>query len=437
VSARRSRDRTRAAPVLLLALVALAAGCSRPAATAGDTIVLVASRSLADSDRAAALLERLAASTDVLGPARFELVSEPEAGPQDFARLVAGRSGAGGLRTVIALLGDLSVLQDVDPSILNRAPATLTSRVVDYVALDAAVEQLVRAAGQRGGRLVLASAPLGRQGRVEVPELLDVGGHFAKWPGFIDLQAVFRPHEARGLFSNGIDRLDAAGQVVLARALFAALCADPGPVAPRDGVERRARAQARALRGLAEGRRAEAAEALASARQQPLGDAPASPAETRAALRDAALALALEGPEAAAKPWSRLDAAASTPGLALTGRLITQQAGGPLPEEPFEVGLVAVLDAVRARDPQAARQAKQLVADHPQRLEAWMLLELAGIVASPPTEVRDEARAALARDPDGLVPAEAAAALLDDWPRCLNVLPALYLAQQPFAEPVR
>jgi hypothetical protein len=64
-----------------------------------------------------------------------------------------------------------------------------------------------------------------------------------------------------------------------------------------------------------------------------------------------------------------------------------------------------------------------------------MLLELAGIVASPPTEVRDEARAALARDPDGLVPAEAAAALLDDWPRCLNALPALYLAQQPFAEP--
>ena len=63
-----------------------------------------------------------------------------------------------------------------------------------------------------------------------------------------------------------------------------------------------------------------------------------------------------------------------------------------------------------------------------------MLLELAGIVASPPTEVRAEARARLAQLPDAVVPAEVAGALLDDWPRCLNALPALYLAQQPFAE---
>jgi len=426
---------TRAAPALLLALVATAGGCSRPAATPGDTLVLLASRSLADSDRALARLEHLAASTDVLGPVRFELVSAPEAGPQDFARLLDGFGDTGGLRAVIALIGDLSALQGVDPSQPNREPATLTSRVVDTTALDEAVERLARAAGRRGARLVLASAPLGRQGRVEVPELLDVSGRFAQRAGFIDLQAAFRPLEERELFSNGIDRLDSAGQELLARALFAALCEDPGPVAPRDGVERRARAQARALRCVAQGRRAEAAAELALAHQQPLGDEPASPAEARAAVRDAALALALEGPEAAARPWSRLGSVGSTPGLALTGRLITQQAGGPPPDEPFEAGLVAAVDAVRARDPQAARRAKALVADHPQRLEAWMLLELAGIVASPPIEVRAEAIEALARDPDGLVPAEAAAALLDDWPRCLNALPALYLAQQPFAEP--
>ena len=434
MSASRSLGLRRAAPALL-ALVATAAGCSRPDATPGDTIVLLASRSLAEGDRARSRLGQLAASTDVLGPVRFELVSAPEAGPQDFASLLDGLDGAGGLRAVIALLGDLSALRDVDPSQPNRAPATLTSRVVDTAALDQAVERLERAAGRRGARLVLASAPLGRQGRVEVPELLDVGGRFATRAGFIDLQSAFRPLEERELFSNGIDRLDPAGQELLARALFTALCEDPGPVAPRDGDERRARAQARALRCVAQGRRDEAAAALALARQQPLGDTPGSPAEVRAAVRDAALTLALEGPEAAAEPWSRLGSAKSAPGLALTGRLITQQGFDPPPDEPFEAGLVDALDAVRARDPQAARRAKQLVADHPQRIEAWMLLELAGIVASPPTEVRDEARAALARDPDGLVPPEAAAALLDDWPRCLNALPALYLAQQPFAEP--
>ena len=416
--------------------LALAAACSRPAAAPGDTLVLLASRSFADSDRAAALLDGLAAATDILGPAHVEVVAAPQARPQDFARLLAERPADGrGLRAVIALLGDLSVLQDVDPSIQSRPPTTLSSRVVDGEALDDAVEQLERAAQAQGGRLVLASAPLGRQGRIEVRELLAVRARYQARPGFIDLQATFRPLEGEALFTNGIDRIGPEGQAVLARAVFAALCEDPGPIAPRDAAERRARAQARALARFAEGRRAEAAAELAVARGLAGGAAKADgPAAARATLREAALALALEGREAAAASLDTLRAAEPTPGLALLVRLVAEVADHPPAAEPFEAALVAVLDAVHARDPQSVRAAKALVTEHPERVEAWMLLELAGIVASPPTEVRDEARAQLARFPHAVVPAEVAGALLEDWPRCLDALPALYLAQQPFAE---
>ena len=413
-----------------VAAVALAlAGCSRSAATPGDTIVLLASRSFADSDRAAALLDGLAAATDVLGPARFEVVAAQQARPQDFARLLAERpAGDGGLRAVIALLGDLSVMQDVDPSIENRKPTELTSRVLDVDALDAAVDELAQAAEAQGGRLVLASAPLGRQGRIEVRELLAVRARYQARPGFIDLQATFRPLEGEALFTNGIDRIGPEGQAVLARAVFAALCEDPGPIEPRDAAERRARAQARALAHLAAGRRAEAAAELAAARGL------AAAAGSRDTLREAALALALEGREAVAASLDALRSAAATPGLALMVRLASDDPGGPPAAEPFEAALVAVLDAVRARDPQAVRAAKALATAHPDRVEAWMVLQLAGIVvASPPTEVRDEARARLARFPHAVVPAEVSGALLADWPRCLDALPALYLAQQPFA----
>ncbi|HZL99891.1 MAG TPA: hypothetical protein VFD43_06530, partial [Planctomycetota bacterium] len=152
---------------LAAAAVALLAVCSLAPAGPGDTVVLLAARSLADSERAAALLDGLAAETGILGPARFEILAAPQASPRDFARLLDGRraerAGAeGGLRAVIAVLGDLSVLQGVDPSIPDRKPDALTSRVVEQQELDAAVEALARAAARQGARLVLASAPLGR-----------------------------------------------------------------------------------------------------------------------------------------------------------------------------------------------------------------------------------------------------------------------------------
>ena len=430
-----SREGAWVAPLLAAVCAgALPAACSRPAAPPGDTVVLLAARSFADSDRAAALLDGLVAATDVLGPARFEVVAATQARPQDFAGLLGERvAGDGGLRAVIALVGDLSVLHDVDPSIRDRQPTELTSRVIDGETLDDAVARLERATEARGGRLVLASAPLGRQGRIEVRELLAVRERFRGRPGFIDLQAAFRPLEDEKLFTNDIDRIDPAGQAVLARTVFTALCEDPGPIAPRDAAERRARALARALTHFACGRRTEAAVELAAARE--LAAAATGPGAMRAAVREAALVLALEGRGAAAAPLAALRTAAEPPpGLALAARLLSDEAGGPPAAEPFEAALVAVLDAVRARDPQAAQAAKALVTEHPERVEAWMLLELAGIVASPPTEVRDEARARLANVPHPVVPADIAGALLADWPRCLDALPALYLAQQPLLE---
>jgi len=432
----------RAARTALTALAALAAalppGCAPASAAPGDTIVLLSSRSIADPARVATQLDELAACTDVLGPARFEVLAAPENGPRDFAEMLGKRrqpppGERDGLRAAIAIVGDLSLMQGVDPSILRRKSETLTSRLVDLQELDESLARLEDAARRQGGLVIPASAPLGRQGRIEVPELLEVTRHVHARPGFINLQAAFRSLEDERLFDNGIDRLDSSGEAALARSLFDAVCEDPGPVAPRTPAERRARAQARALRALALGRRTQAAAEQAAALELPLPQGPAAAAGARARVRDAALALALEGPGAAADPWSALEGAAPAPGLALAARLIAPQAGGPPAQEPFEAGLVAVLDAVRSRDPQSALLAKELVDDHPERVEAWMLLELAGILASPPTEVRERACAQLALFPHGIVSVDAARTLLDDWPRCLNDLPALYLAQQPFA----
>lgn len=430
-----------AAGAALVAAVIVSANCSRAPAQ-GDALVLLSSRSFDPSSRVAQALDRLVADTDILGPARFEIVAAPEVRPDGWAAALSAwdeaRDAAATTeiapRAVIALVGDLSVLTGVDPSIPERAPDALTSRVVDESALDASLERLARAAERLGGPLVLASAPIGKQGRIEVPELDAVVERIAGRPGFIDLRPDFRERERERLFTNGIDRLSTRGQQAFARALFVALCAEPAPIAARTDAERRARAQARALLQLAQGQRVEAAASLAASRAWPLPAVPTDPADRRAAVRDAALTLALEGPGAARRGWSALADAEATPGLALACRFIMQQAVAPSPAEPFEAALVAVLDAVRARDPQAALLAKRVVAQHPRRIEAWMLLELAGIVASPPTEVRREARAQLALEPHAVVPFEVADTLLDDWPRCLDSLPALYLASQPFAD---
>ena len=205
------------ARVLSCLALSAAAACARPAPP-GDTLLLLGARSFGADSRAAELLDDMAAATDVLGPARFEIVRA--ASPDRFADALRGHDG---LRAVIALVGDLSVLHGVDPTVWPRFEPELTSRVPDLDALDEALDRLRRAVAERGGTLVLATAPLGMQGRIEVPELLGVHAHLRERARdldvpLLDLAAHFADLDPAPLFANGIDVLDGYGDDELARA---------------------------------------------------------------------------------------------------------------------------------------------------------------------------------------------------------------------------
>lgn len=389
----------------------------------GDTIVLLSARSFDGSDRVARQLEALVSASDVLGPAQIVV---REASDGELSGLAPALAGLQGVRAVVAVLGDLSVLDGVDPSIPDRGPDRLTSRTVRPERLDEAVSAVREQAARLGAPLVLATAPVGMQGRVEVPELHEVAEHLRARGAVVELAAPFRTLEPAPLFTNGIDRLDAYGHDELARVLYHALCEDPGPVPPRDASERSARAEARALQAFAAGRFELFAHETATTSVGP-------PPTARHAMRRAALAAAASGPDAGVDALDGVDGLSTpVPGLALWRALRDEPHDGPVPEDPFEAALVATIRAVTRGEPTAPELAAALVDSAPHRLEAWIVLQLAVSRAPFPRDVRSEARRNLRQFPRSAVADTLTWRLFEAWPATLTSLPAVYLASRPF-----
>ena len=103
---------------LLLLLLTLACG---PSPSGGDTIVLLGGQVFGAGDRPARLLDELAQASGALGPSRFRVVGEPGDHPAD---LLARLETQDDLRAVVAVVGDLALMHEVDP---NRAIAPLRS----------------------------------------------------------------------------------------------------------------------------------------------------------------------------------------------------------------------------------------------------------------------------------------------------------------------
>jgi len=241
---------------LLAGLAVTLAGCGdQPAAALSgsqDVVLLVGADTFAGGDRVAQRLADAASGSDVLGPARFELLAVPGGSPADLAaRLRERLARAADVRAVVAVLGDLTALTGIDPTVRLPERRELSSREPRTAEVLAARRAMADDARAAGAVFLAATAPLGRQGRVEVPELLDVARALGEAGPVVDLQAGFLARADEPLFANGIDRLDDYGHDALARELLPALLA---ALPPRDDDERTARLQARALEAFAQGR---------------------------------------------------------------------------------------------------------------------------------------------------------------------------------------
>jgi hypothetical protein len=299
---------------------------------------------------------------------------------------------------------------------------------------------------------VLATAPLSQQGRVEVPELLAVADHLRQRGPVLDLQQAFTAVERAALLSGGVDVLDAWGHEELARLLYEALRV--GPWLPsRTAAEARAREQVDVLADWAAVReqpiRATAREVLeAGLAAQGGGEAPAAEGSEplpdgprlREATRLAALALLLDGPEPAVRDlWPGVPTGGTppeVPALALGRRLCGLSPGdGATIRDPVERECLALFDLLEdpGRGGEAWSAAQEIVARHPQRLEAWLALEAAMLMEGPPTDVRSRALATCARFERPPAALRRWELLLDAWPDSLRALPALLLASRPEA----
>jgi hypothetical protein len=414
----------RAAAVLLAALLIVVPACGiepAPPPPPGDAILIVGADSFGAGFRVARLLDEAAAASGVLGRASFEVVSAPRGAPADVPPLLDQRLSRGpGVRAIVAVLGDLTALRGVDPSRPPIDTGALTDRTprVDEVLAERAA--LAAAAAHAGAAFLVATAPLGRPARVETPELLTVADALRRAGPVLDLQAQFGALEDGPLFDNGFDRLDDWGHDALARALLPALLQ---ALPPRDEEERTARLLDRALAAFAQGRADEWHELL------PQVEA-AAPRGARGAARRAALLSAAQGMQARAADWQAIDPGTETdvPGLALARSLLRQPTGALAPGDEGEQALAAIVEAMVGGRPEASGLAAQIVNSWPERIEAWLALQLASGTAH---DWRGPARRAMHLFDRGPVAEGVAGQLLDAWPGSLDALPALVCARRP------
>lgn len=409
---------------MLALLAALLPACDRgapgPPAPADAPVLLLGGDVFAGGDRVARRIQRMAELTGVLGNSIVRLVHVPGAGPAELARAL---EDAGPARAALAFPASLALLDGIDPSSEEPEQRRLTSRRIDWKAFDADIAELRAVARERGTHLAVCTPPLGLQGRVEVPELADVAERLRRRGPVFDLTATFRALEPGPHFSNGIDRLDDDGHDELAHAIFRALLGDQAPVPARGPAELRARRVQAALHAWAAGDD----DALA-------GPGLAGPTDDRrqAALQ-AAVALAGRGLDPSTQHlWSTVaEAGPDAPGAGV-GRLFAGLPPGAA--HGFEAELAAVLWSLVQADPAGLAAAEALTTTAPQRIEAWLALQLAQRLQSYPRTVAGQARGRILAFDGGPLADARALRLLGSGPAALFALPALLAVQAPYED---
>ncbi len=422
-----------------------------------DVVLLLASETLGGSARAATLLQGMCDGTDVLGAVRFEARSLPGAWPADGGAAVDGRTD---LRTVIAIVGDGALLPGVDPNAPPRPADVLISRDIDADALAHSLVDLRRSVAATGADLVLCSAPLGMQGRVEMPELLAaravVLADSAKGSGSttLDLGGHFEGLERSPMFADGIDTLDDFGHDELARVLWRAILAEDSPLAPRDDSERAARAEARAFLALYDGdldafeeqgralmsvegptrgsnmRRAIFGTALDKRRSETAHSSHGEPTGTKGDDRWYELIGRYDLKSLERPPEVR------TAGVRLAAFIATAWDDQLSPTGGIEPEIIRVLAGTHLYDDVggARDRAEALVDEHPHRIEAWAALQFAWAFHPPLRDRRAEALGHLEQFTRGAANIRAARKVFDAWPMRMRWLPALIAASHPYAE---
>jgi len=413
--------------LLLWAALGLSAKLFRACAPAPPTpaadapVLLVGGAVFAGGERVAQRLQHMLNVTGVLGDSPVRVIHAESARP---ASLLRALEGAGPARAALVVLGDLSLLDGIDPNARIPPQKQLSSRVINWDAFDVGLTLLKSWADRNGTALVLCTPPLGIQGRVEVPELLEIVRHLAGRGRVLDLNGRFAELEPGPLFANGIDQLDEAGHDALADMLYRALLSPTSPLPPRTPTEKRARRLMAALHAWAEGDD-DALKAAADAGLERPGSN-RSLSTLAAALASARLGITPQ----TARLWGRVDPQGEIlPALAV-GRGLSQV--GSAETRGFERELVAALGTLVSDGERARRRAETLTRAHPERLEAWMALLAAELAAGGTRPSLPSAKARLLVFDRRPVAPGRARELLAAGTLSLHTLPALLAVSAPY-----
>jgi len=333
-----------------------------------DHILLVGGRTFAGGTRVVEALNAMVAASGVIGDSRFAVLSEVNVTDKNFASALENRDGP---RAIVAVIGDMSSMNGIDPTVgIPTDQGVLTSRQIDEARLTAAMEQLEAYAQLHDAPLVFATAPLGKQGRVETPELLRVAEVVRERGSTLDLQAFFQERESAPLFLNGIDILDDFGHEETARLIFEEICSANSLLPARTNDEREARATQRALNAWMDADEARFESAVREALQY-------TPTTTLGKVRQAALYTARDGFSASWKRWVAIkpEGNQSGPlGLALALILSRRTPESQTSSHPFEAELLAIAKLTLANNRNEAwNRSQEVITQYPHRPEAWII----------------------------------------------------------------
>jgi hypothetical protein len=368
------RSATSAVLAVSAALVVVTAGLgacapepAAPAVSADEApVILVGGDVFAGGDRVARRLQHMAETTSILGGSSVELVHAEEPGTHGLATAMHDLAPC---RALLVIVGDLSLMDGIDPEAEFPPQKRLSSRRIDWVAFDEGLDLVEREARRLGAELLLCTPPLGIQGRLEVPELLEVAARLRRRGRVLDLTREFAEREPGPWFRNGVDQLDEYGHDALADVVYRALLEPGAPVKARTHLEKRARNLMAALHAWAAGDDAALEAAAAS-------DLVRAAPEGRVTTMAAAVATLHAGIDETSRAlWKKAEpGGAALPGLAV-GQLF---AGLPTaPASGFESELLEVFAKLDDAPAEAVGPALALAHAHPERVEAWTALLLA------------------------------------------------------------
>jgi hypothetical protein len=361
---------------ILFTALGLASSESLLPAPPQDHILLAGGRTFAGGSRVEETLNAMAAASGVIGDSRFALLSEADFARKNFATVL---KIWGKPRAILAVVGDLSYMKGIDPTVgIPVNQNVLSSRKINEARLATALGRLETNARLHEVPLVFATAPLGKQGRVETPELLRVARAVRERDSTLDLQALFQERESTPLFLNGIDILDNFGHEETARLIFKEICSPNSLLPARTDEERQARATQRALDAWMEADEPGFETAADEALQY-------TPTTTLGKVRQAALYTARDGFKASWRRWASIESeeTQSAPlGLALALVLARRTPASLASSHLFEAELLAIAKMILSNNrTEAWNNSRELIAQYPHRPEAWIISKIASRTA--------------------------------------------------------